>query len=169
MIPLLRSISFLVLFFDEIAAKNLLVGLLARLSDAALQAEEWVLRDAIVLRHDLVQIDGQDKVDDCTNIDCEQTLVGLIIDLREILIAGIVSTVKSHIIEHANVGETRKEVPEPLHFLGNGPDCKIHSNGDCACPDRHCIPNDRGCLGIVDEDGEEKGERDLAKAPAKED
>lgn len=133
------------------------------------EAEQGMLGDPIALRDDLLEIDGKHQVHDGAHIDGNQTLLGLLVDVPDGLVAGRVCAIEGHVVEHADVGEGGEEVGEPVHLVRGVPHGQIHGHRDRARPDRHSIADYGGRLRRVYEDAEEEGERDLTKTPAEKD
>jgi hypothetical protein len=71
------------------------------------EAEQGVFGDSIALRDDLLEIDSKHQIHEGTDIDSNQTLLSLLVDIPDGLVAGRVCAIQGHVIEHANVGEGR--------------------------------------------------------------
>jgi len=92
-------------------------------------AKQRMFRHAITLWDNLIQVDGKYHIDNSTDIQGDETSLCFRVHCTQWLITRGVSTVKSHVVEHADVGETRQEVGKPVHLVRDVPYCQVH--GDC--------------------------------------
>ena len=91
--------------------------------------------DPIALRDDLLEIDCKHQIHDSTDIYSYQTLLCLLVDIPDGLVASRVCAIQGHVVEHADVGEGWQEVGEPVHLVRGVPHGQVHGHRDRARPD----------------------------------